>query len=61
MKNQPKTQKKDTEEPKDEELEPWETRISLGSYLKHLSKGGAKHVPDVKKAGLDTSQGKPDG
>jgi hypothetical protein len=58
MKNQPKT---DTKETKDEELEPWETRISLGSYLKRLSKGGAKHVPDVEKAGLDPSQGQLDG
>ena len=57
MKNQPKTQ---TKQKKDEELEPWETRLSLGSYLKHLSNGGAKHVPHVEKTGLDPGQGKPD-
>ena len=57
MKNQPKTS---TKQKKDDELEPWETRISLGSYLNHLSNDGAKHVPPVEKAGLDPGQGKPD-
>ena len=58
MKNQSKT---NTKHKKDDESEPWETRISLGSYLKRLSNGGAKHVPHVEKTGLDPSQGKPDG
>ena len=57
MKNRTKTNTKQT---KDDELEPWETRISLGSYLKRLSKDGAKHVPHVEKTGLDPGQGKLD-
>ncbi len=57
MKNQQKTSIK---QDNNGDLEPWETRISLGSYLKRLSNGGAKHVPHVEKTGLDPGQGKPD-
>jgi hypothetical protein len=57
MKNQLKPNTKPT---KDDELEPWETRISLGSYLKRLTHGGAKHVPRIEETRLDPSQGKPD-
>ena len=46
---------------KDDEWEPWETRLSLGAYLRHLSKHGADHVESFEKAGLDPSQSKPDG
>jgi hypothetical protein len=57
MKNQQKTNIK---QDKDGGFEPWETRMSLGSYLKRLSNGGAKDVPHVEKTGLDPGQGKPD-
>jgi hypothetical protein len=57
MKNQDETNKKQTE---DDDLEPWETRLSLGSYLKHLSKGEDKNVPHVEETRLDPSQGKLD-
>jgi hypothetical protein len=57
MENQTKITTKKT---KDDELEPWETRLSLGSYLKRLSDDGAKHVPHVKETGLDPGQGKLD-
>ncbi len=57
MENQTKTTPKKT---KDDELEPWETRLSLGAYLKRLSDDGAKHVSDVEKTGLDPGQGKLD-
>jgi len=57
MKNQHKTHVKHR---KESESEPWETRLSLGSYLKHLENGGAKHVPHVEKTGLDPGQGQLD-
>ena len=57
MKNQDDINTKQTE---DDELEPWETRLSLGSYLKHLSKGEDRNVPHTKKAGLDPGQGELD-
>lgn len=58
MKKQLETRTKQTQE---NEPEPWETRLSLGSYLKHLSNGGAEHVDNTEKTRLDSSQGKPNG
>lgn len=57
MKNQDKTSEKPIDR---EELEPWETRLSLGSYLKHLSNGETEDVPHVEKTGLDPSQDQSD-
>ena len=57
MKNQDDINTKQTE---DDELEPWETRLSLGSYLKHLSKGEDRNVPPVEKTRLDPGQGELD-